>query len=1141
MDGFEELVWALGHSLWEAAVVGVGLWGVLRVVPPERVRVRYGLAVGALVMVVFGVWVTWRVMERPEVWRRGAEASAMVGNEKVKTQNSKLKMESGALKTVGNGVANGAGATGAGGRRVDWVEVLGVGWAVGVGVMLMRMGMGLSRVRGLVEVGREVEVAGLRELGTRMGLKGVRGLVSEVYKVPAVVGAWSPIILVPAALLAEMSPEQMRMILAHELAHVRRWDYVVNLVQQVVEALLFFNPAVWWISRQIRVEREACCDALAVAVVGDAPLMARTLADVAERMRLVREEALPMAALGVAGGGRRSLVVERVRRLMGAGQRVVFPWWTLALGLGVAAVVLVVIGSTAELTVRAAEAVLTPKERVEKMAALQKEVGNGSAGWVSEEMTKAQMSGVVRLEDGGVLPRGVNCTVYSRDNNTSTANALRLDGEGRFSQMVPGHTAIVAVQVPGYAAAVSKMIKVQEDGAFPPVELVVRKGFEGKMELRGADGKLVPEAEVEMRHWVSLQNGTSFGGFQSDLTNEGGVITVAHASELPAQVTIRAKGFQQESQEVTLKEGEVKKIVLSAARPATGTVVDVATGVGVAGAEIQLVRSTGGGMANPKSAYFKPGVAVTADEEGRFSIDGLRDDSPYDFWVTAKGHGGEIVRGVHAGETGLQWKLGPARAIQLEVKAEEGAMPKKVGVTNPLRFDNGSDYSGRELAVEEKGGVGVVTFEDPLPGTVEFTAGGKSVTAVVGKDRTVVLDLRREAEAVKGPQTREVVVKLDYPADGAEPQGKLRVDWMTREEPDSYTPKWVEVKGGEARVVVPVPTKFRYDQGGLVGYWVVEKSGIEVPEGTEPLVIHVAAEPAGAIVGKVLDEKGALFDKYFYASIETVKESPAVSDYRRPWMQGVNANDASGTFLFSAMPLGGTYRVVVTAGERMGMSEEVVVDGEKPIREVSVQFAAGVPVEGRVVGPKGEAMGNVEVELWRERTGHSYSTSVKTDGEGRFVFEHVDKKMGTYTVKVRPVHGMVGKEVKGIVVGGKALEIKLAAGLTAKGKVVDVETGTGIADTAVKLWAKVPGQAGYSGEIKAMTNVAGEFEAKGLEAIEYKVEVENTYDVGSKVIRDAGGKVTGVQMAGTPASALPTVMGGDSKVVEIKRMRSPWR
>jgi hypothetical protein len=107
--------------------------------------------------------------------------------------------------------------------------------------------------------------------------------------------------------------------------------------------------------------------------------------------------------------------------------------------------------------------------------------------------------------------------------------------------------------------------------------------------------------------------------------------------------------------------------------------------------------------------------------------------------------------------------------------------------------------------------------------------------------------------------------------------------------------------------------------------------------------------------------------------------------------------------------------------------------------------------------------------------------------------------------------------------------------------VVDVETGTGIADTAVKLWAKVPGQAGYSGEIKAMTNVAGEFEAKGLEAIEYKVEVENTYDVGSKVIRDAGGKVTGVQMAGTPASALPTVMGGDSKVVEIKRMRSPWR
>jgi hypothetical protein len=149
--------------------------------------------------------------------------------------------------------------------------------------------------------------------------------------------------------------------------------------------------------------------------------------------------------------------------------------------------------------------------------------------------------------------------------------------------------------------------------------------------------------------------------------------------------------------------------------------------------------------------------------------------------------------------------------------------------------------------------------------------------------------------------------------------------------------------------------------------------------------------------------------------------------------------------------------------------------------------------------------------------------------------------MGTYTVKVKPVQGMMGKEVKGIKVGGQALEIKLAEGLTAKGKVVDVETGKGMAGAEVILRAKAPGQAKYGGEIRTMTRVDGEFEAKGLEAIEYTVQVGDTYDVGSKVLRDASGKVTGVQMAGASASAQPTVTGGDSRVVEIKRLRSPWR
>ena len=75
-----------------------------------------------------------------------------------------------------------------------------------------------------------------------------------------------PVIVLPAAVLSGLSPRQLEAILAHELAHVRRHDYLVNLAQTVIETLLFYHPAVWWVSRQVRVAREHCCDDLAVTV-----------------------------------------------------------------------------------------------------------------------------------------------------------------------------------------------------------------------------------------------------------------------------------------------------------------------------------------------------------------------------------------------------------------------------------------------------------------------------------------------------------------------------------------------------------------------------------------------------------------------------------------------------------------------------------------------------------------------------------------------------------------------------------------------------------------------------------------------------------------------------------------------------------
>ena len=156
----------------------------------------------------------------------------------------------------------------------------------------------------------------------------VRLLESASVAVPTVIGWLRPVVLMPASALAGLSPEQVQAILAHELAHIRRHDYLVNLLQTLVETLLFYHPAVWWLSRRIRAEREHCCDDLAVSLCGDPYTYARALAD----LEGLRTPSVPLA-LAATGGS----LLERVRRLVRPSHAGRAPGWAA----GIAAVLLI--------------------------------------------------------------------------------------------------------------------------------------------------------------------------------------------------------------------------------------------------------------------------------------------------------------------------------------------------------------------------------------------------------------------------------------------------------------------------------------------------------------------------------------------------------------------------------------------------------------------------------------------------------------------------------------------------------------------------------------------------------------------------------------------------------------------------------
>src|SRR5262249_14459722 len=125
----------------------------------------------------------------------------------------------------------------------------------------------------------------------------VRLLPTNRVDSPSVIGWLRPVILAPVGMLSGLAPQQVEALLAHELAHVRRHDYLVSVLQGIAESLLFYHPAVWWISNQIRTEREHCCDDLAVEASGDVLVYARALAAL-EAMRPAHVKALLSASDG---------------------------------------------------------------------------------------------------------------------------------------------------------------------------------------------------------------------------------------------------------------------------------------------------------------------------------------------------------------------------------------------------------------------------------------------------------------------------------------------------------------------------------------------------------------------------------------------------------------------------------------------------------------------------------------------------------------------------------------------------------------------------------------------------------------------------------------------------------------------------
>lgn len=293
----ERLGLTLLHFLWQGAII-VTIYAAARKCGARTLgpNGRYLLACAALAAMAVAPVVTWMLLRPPAPGVAVAFTAPLSAAQTAPARSLSPALPGDAYPAIP-------------GQFLSWVVAFWLAGAIAFSLRLLFGWMAAERLRHRMvrPAPAEWQVI-LDRLKSRLSVaRPVRLLVSGLLDAPAAIGWLRPVVLVPAGALTGLPPAQIEALLLHELAHVRRYDYLVHILQSAMEAIYFYHPAVWWVSSHMRAERELCCDDIAVSVTGDALAYAHALAEF-DSARWIRP------AVMAANGGSLS---ARIARLLG--------------------------------------------------------------------------------------------------------------------------------------------------------------------------------------------------------------------------------------------------------------------------------------------------------------------------------------------------------------------------------------------------------------------------------------------------------------------------------------------------------------------------------------------------------------------------------------------------------------------------------------------------------------------------------------------------------------------------------------------------------------------------------------------------------------------------------------------------------
>lgn len=291
------LGWALLHSFWQGLLLYGILYLTFKVKRDLPSHVKYNLSLFTLAACFIWFAETW--VKCANNMQRLATTEATVYNTQFVTRSVNAHVQPIATPSSLADLE----------RYLPFIVFI---YLVGVMIMLGRLGFNFLQIRKLKRRGIVIPspewITKMESISQRLQIKQkVKLLFSDYINVPLVVGAFKPVILIPLATVNNLGTDEMEAILIHELAHIRRYDYFVNMLQVLVETILFFNPFIWIISKIIRREREHSCDDIVIGYTAQPLPYAKALATL---------ESLRQTQLAMAASGNKNQLFNRIKRIM---------------------------------------------------------------------------------------------------------------------------------------------------------------------------------------------------------------------------------------------------------------------------------------------------------------------------------------------------------------------------------------------------------------------------------------------------------------------------------------------------------------------------------------------------------------------------------------------------------------------------------------------------------------------------------------------------------------------------------------------------------------------------------------------------------------------------------------------------------